>query len=205
MSPKHCARTTCRTCADSRRDAARVTDKLPGNYLYLGAIATLFPKAKLIHCRRHPMDVCVSNYTQFFADGMPFSYGLKDLGDTYRAYERIMAHWREVLPVPMYEVDYEVITAEQERVSRELIAFCGLEWDERCLDFHENERAVNTASNWQVRQPIYRSAVARWKRYEPWLGELKEALGLEDNVEQDPLRADHHARNRHEAGSQRGH
>ncbi|MGI9333970.1 MAG: tetratricopeptide repeat protein [Gammaproteobacteria bacterium] len=163
-------------------DALRVTDKLPGNYLYLGAIALLFPKAKLIHCRRSPMDICVSNYTQLFADGMPFSYSLKDLGDTYRAYERMMAHWRAVLAGPavsIYEVDYETLTAEQERVSRELIAFCGLEWDDRCLHFYDNDRAVNTASNWQVRQPIYRSAVARWKRYEPWLGELEQALSME--------------------------
>jgi hypothetical protein len=155
-----------------------VTDKLPENFIYLGLIATLFPSAKIVHCRRNPLDTCASCYTQNFANpSYSFTLDLGDLGFFYREYERLMAHWRRVLPKPMFEVQYEELIADQEAVSRRLIAFCGLDWDERCLSFHANPRAVQTASMFQVRKPIYATSVGRWKRYEKHLGPLIEALG----------------------------
>jgi tetratricopeptide (TPR) repeat protein len=156
--------------------ADRVVDKLPFNYLHLGLIATLFPKARIIHCRRDPVDTCVSCFFQNFADPHPFALDLRHLGQYYREYERLMAHWAQVLPVPVFELRYEELTADQEGVSRRLVAFCGLEWDERCLEFNETRRAVRTASTLQVRQPMYRSSVGRWKRYEAHLQPLLEAL-----------------------------
>lgn len=158
--------------------AVRVTDKMPGNFLHLGLIALLLPKAKLIHCRRDPLDTCLSIYFHHFAAYHPYAYDLKNLGYYYRQYERLMAHWRDALPVEIFEVRYEEMVANQEEVSRKLVDFCGLDWDERCLSFHQSKRSVRTASNWQVRQPIYKSAVQRWKRYERHLGPLKEALDV---------------------------
>jgi tetratricopeptide (TPR) repeat protein len=158
--------------------AQRVVDKMPLNFLGLGLIATLFPRARIIHCRRDPVDTCLSCYFRDFTTSFTFKYDLHHLGIYYREYERLMAHWRRVLPVPMFELQYEELTAEPEVVSRRLVAFCGLEWDERCLRFHETERPVRTASTAQVRQPMYRSAVGRWKRYEKHLGRLLAALGL---------------------------
>ena len=163
-----------------RRDrppAERITDKLPGNYSYLGLIALLLPGARLVHCRRSPLDVCLSNYMQHYGDGHVYSYDLRELGLVYRQYERIMRHWREVLPLEIHEVVYEEVVTDQERQSREIVAFCGLGWDPACLHFHAGERAVATASQWQVRRPIYRSALERWKHYEAHLGELRLALG----------------------------
>jgi tetratricopeptide (TPR) repeat protein len=156
--------------------AARVIDKMPENYLHLGLIAALFPRARVVHCRRDPVDVCLSCYFQNFQD-VPYSSRLEDLGLCHRLYERLMAHWRDVLPLPVYEVRYEDLVANQEAISRELVAFCGLDWDDRCLAFHENRRAVRTASRLQVRRPIYSSSVRRWKHYEAHLQPLLAALG----------------------------
>jgi tetratricopeptide (TPR) repeat protein len=157
--------------------AARVIDKQPFNFLHLGLIATLFPRARLIHCRRDPVDTCLSCYFQNFGEPMGFTLDLEHLGLYYREYERLMAHWARVLPVPVFELDYEELTADQEAVSRRLVEFCGLEWDDRCLRFHETRRPVRTASTLQVRRPMYRDAVGRWKRYEAHLGPLFDALG----------------------------
>ena len=157
-------------------DSRRITDKLPGNFLHIGWISTLFPQARIIHCRRDAMDVCLSNYTQLFSQGNYFSYDLDDLGFYYCGYERLMDHWRAVIPNPFYEIQYEELVARQEQRSRELIEFCGLSWHEDCLAFFANQRVVNTASHWQVRQPMYRSSVARWKRYERQLAPLRAAL-----------------------------
>jgi tetratricopeptide (TPR) repeat protein len=157
--------------------ARRVTDKLPENFLHLGLIATLFPGARVVHCRRDPLDVCVSCYCRFF-QGMNFSWDLGDLGRYYREYERLMAHWRAVLPLPLLDVTYEDLVADPEGQGRRLLAFCGLGWHERCLRFYESPRAVRTPSKLQVRQPVYRSAVGRWQRYAAHLGPLREALGL---------------------------
>jgi tetratricopeptide (TPR) repeat protein len=163
---------------------SRLSDKLPMNFHHLGLIAALFPRAALIHCRRDPCDVCWSCYFQNFRD-VYFACDLRTLGAYHRQYERVMAHWREVLPVPVLEVCYEELVAEPERVSREIIAFCGLAWDDACLRSHETRRTVRTASNLQVRQPIYRGAVGYWKNYEPHLGPLLDALkgaGLESRL-----------------------
>ena len=159
-------------------DAPRVTDKLPFNYERLGLIRQVLPRAFVVHCRRHPVDTCWSIFTTYFGSR------LADRGDLvffYRQYERIMAHWQTVLPAERYfEIDYEALVADPEPLTRRLVAFCGLEWHEACLVPHHNRRPVTTASLWQVRQPIYRGSLARWRRYEPWLGELRELLPLGD-------------------------
>ena len=157
-------------------DAARVTDKLPENYHHLGFIASMLPNARIVHVHRDPMDVCVSNYLVRFQRGHAYSYDFESLGCEYRAYERLMRHWRAVLPSPVHEQSYESLVESLESESRRLIDFCGLDWDDRCLDFHRTERSVHTASGWQVRQPIYRSSVQRWRNYERHLGPLREAL-----------------------------
>jgi tetratricopeptide (TPR) repeat protein len=156
--------------------ATRVIDKFPLNFLHLGVIATLFPKARIVHCVRDPLDTCLSCYFQNFADAFPFKQDLGDLGGYYRQYQRLMQHWRILLPVPIFELHYEELTTCQEPVSRRLVEYCGLEWNERCLRFNETERPVRTASALQVRKPMYSSAVGRWKRYEPYLQPLVEAL-----------------------------
>jgi Flp pilus assembly protein TadD len=158
-------------------DAARVTDKMTGNYLRLGLIARLLPGAKVIHCQRDPLDTCLSCYFQNFASGLSFTYDLGHLGLVYRQYERLMAHWREVLPLPILDLRYEDLIADQEAVSRRLVAFCGLPWDETCLRFQDAARQVRTASFWQVRQPLYASSVGRWRSFAEHLGPLFEALG----------------------------
>jgi len=161
-------------------DAQRVTDKMPTNFWHLGLIAMLFPNARIIHCRRNAMDVCLSCYFQNFRRRLSFAYDLTSLGTYYRRYEQIMAHWREVLPVKMLEVDYEALVEHQEDVSRTMFDCCELDWDAGCLRFHENARVVRTASNWQVRQPLYSHSVARWKRYAKHLGPLRDALAGDD-------------------------
>ncbi len=157
-------------------NTARVTDKMPDNFAHLGLIAALFPRARIIHCRRDPRDTCLSIYCQNFVDFHPYFYDLGKLAQYYRLYRGWMAHWRRVLPIPMLEIDYEETVADQEGVSRRLLAYCGLDWDEGVLAFHETERAVKTASVWQVRQPIYDRSVGRWRSYERHLGPLLEGL-----------------------------
>ena len=156
--------------------ASRISDKMPMNFMRLGFIALLFPRARVIHCMRDPLDICVSNYLTRFSAGVPFAFDLTNLGLYYRQYARLMDHWRRVLPIPMLEVGYEDLIADQEGVSRRLVDFCGLAWDDRCLAFHKTERAVLTASNSQVRQPIYSNSIGRWRRYEKCLGPLRAAL-----------------------------
>jgi tetratricopeptide (TPR) repeat protein len=157
--------------------AGRVTDKLPGNFMYLGLIALLFPRARVIHCQREALDVCLSIYFQnFLASDHAYAYDLADIAFQYRQYERLMGHWRKVLPLRIYDVQYEQLVADPEAGTRGLLGYCALPWDERCLRPYESKRPVYTASVWQVRQPIYKDSVHRWKRYEHHLGELKEAL-----------------------------
>lgn len=158
-------------------DAIRITDKMPMNFLHLGLIAMMFPKAKIIHCRRDPRDTCLSIYFQLFNQGHSYANDLNSLGALYRDYQRLMLHWQEVLPLPMLEVCYEELIMEQERVSREIVAYCDLPWDDHCLQFHKTKRAVATASYDQVRQPIYNKSVGRWRNYESHLEPLFEALG----------------------------
>jgi tetratricopeptide (TPR) repeat protein len=163
--------------AELNADALRVTDKMPHNFMNVGLIATMFPNAAIIHVQRDPVDNCLSCFQQNFAMPHTYSTTLADLGHHYREYRRLMAHWRAVLGDRMYEVRYEDLVADQERVSRKLIDFVGLEWDDACLAFNKQERAVKTASVWQVRQPIYKSSVKKWKMYEGYIDELLDALG----------------------------
>ena len=156
--------------------ALRVTDKLPENYHHLGLIASILPNARIVHVRRDAMDVCVSNYVVRFGQGHAWSFGFESLAAEYHAYERLMRHWRAVLPSPMHEISYERLTESLEAQSRRLVGFCGLEWDPGCLEFHRTERAVHTASGWQVRQPVYRRSVGRWRNYERHLEPLRAAL-----------------------------
>jgi tetratricopeptide (TPR) repeat protein len=157
--------------------AQRVVDKMPQNFLYLGAIGLLFPRARIIDCRRDPLDVCLSCYFQNFSL-VPFAWSLEDLGVYHTEYERLMAHWKKVLPLQIMEVRYEDLVARQEAVSREMIAFCGLEWEDRCLAFHKNPRLVRTASAAQVRRPMYTSAIGRWQKYTAHLEPLRRTLGM---------------------------
>jgi hypothetical protein len=157
--------------------AVRVVDKAPFNYLHLWFIAALFPRARIIHCRRHAVDTCMSAYFQNFAVPHPYTLDLRYLGLFYREYERLMEHWGRVLPVPILKLQYEELTARQEEISRQIVEFCGLEWDERCLRFNETKRVVRTASALQVKQSMYRSSVGKWQRYEEQIGPLLEALG----------------------------
>jgi tetratricopeptide (TPR) repeat protein len=156
--------------------AVRMIDKMLDNFLYLGLIATLFPRARVIHCRRNPVDTCVSCYLQYFK-GLSFAWDLDDLGRYYREYHRLMAYWRTVLPLRMLDVVYEELVVEPEAVSRQLIDFCGLQWEDSCLRHYESRRPVQTMSKLQVRQPIYTSSIGRWQRYAAHLGPLLEALG----------------------------
>lgn len=156
--------------------ARLVSDKMPTNFLHLGLIARMFPQARIIHCRRDPLDVCLSCFFQNFAHRPSYSYDLGDLGFFYRQYERLMDHWRAVLPLPILDVSYEELVQDLEGQTRRLLEFVGLPWDDRCLRFHETRRPVQTSSSWQVRQPLYRSAVGRWKHYARHLEPLQQAL-----------------------------
>ena len=157
--------------------AARVTDKMPFNFQFLGHVHRLLPQARFIHCRRNPIDTALSNYVTRFAGPHDFSYARADIVAYYREYQRLMDHWRAILPADrLLEIDYEELVADPETVSRRMVAFCGLDWDAACLAFHETDRPIKTASAWQARQPVYRSSAERWRRYEPWLGELRALL-----------------------------
>ncbi|MDP6691697.1 MAG: sulfotransferase [Alphaproteobacteria bacterium] len=156
--------------------AARVTDKMPGNFWHLGLISRLFPKTRIIHCRRDAMATCFSIFQQMFAGYHPYAYDLGKLGRRQRSHDRLMEHWRQVLPLPLLDVAYEDLVADQEGQSRRIVEFCGLDWDEQVLNFHETRRNIQTASLWQVRQPIYTNALAGWRAYEEFLGPLREAL-----------------------------
>jgi tetratricopeptide (TPR) repeat protein len=158
--------------------AIRVIDKLPYNFLYLGFIALLFPKARIIHCVRNPIDTCISCYFQNFIGAHAYKYKLENLGFFYKQYERLMAHWENVLDIPILDVQYEDMVADQEGMSRKIVDFLGLEWDDDCLNFYKSKRFARTASYDQVRQPIYNKSVARYKNYEKHLEPLKAALGL---------------------------
>lgn len=156
--------------------APRMSDKMLGNFLRLGIIALLFPRARIVHCVRDPLDTCVSCFTQNFNQGLRFTTDLSHLASFYRDYRALMAHWRQVLPLPIMDVSYESLVYDPERISRALIEFCELPWDERCLSSQRTEREVATASAWQVRQPVYTSSVGRWRSYEAYLGPLIEGL-----------------------------
>ena len=158
--------------------ARRITDKMPDNFFVIGLIHLMLPNAKIIHVNRNPVDTCLSCYTKLFTKGHEQTYDLTELGRYYSDYARLMEHWRSVLPAGAFlDVQYEDIVADQETQSRRIINFCGLDWDDACIEFYKNRRSVHTASVVQVRQPIYKSAVERWRHYEEFLGPLLDALG----------------------------
>jgi tetratricopeptide (TPR) repeat protein len=157
--------------------APRVTDKKPDNFVWAGLVHWVFPGARIVHCRRHPLDTCTSILGNFFSPRPDFSTRAEDLVFYWRQYERLMAHWRAVLPPERFlEIDYELLAAEPEPQIRRLLEFCGLAWDPACLAPERSMRRVSTASLWQVRQPISRASVGRWRRYATCLGPLRELL-----------------------------
>jgi hypothetical protein len=158
-------------------DAHRIVDKMPGNFLLAGLIHLALPNATIIHAVRDPVDTCVSCYSLLFND-QKYSYDLSELGRYYWHYQSLMAHWHGVLPPGrILDVRYEELIGDLEGVARRIVAQCGLPWDERCLDFHRTSRMVNTPSATQVRKPIYRSSIGRWRRYKALLSPLLAELG----------------------------
>lgn len=154
----------------------KITDKMPGNFVNLGLIALLLPKAKIIHCQRDPLNTCASCFTANFTGFLPYAYDLAHLGHYYRCYEDLMSYWAKVLPLSIYTLKYEELVSEPEQAIRRLIEFVGLPWSDACLAPHQTQRAVSTASNVQVREPIYRRSLDRASRFETHLEPLRRAL-----------------------------
>lgn len=161
---------------DARVGAVHVIDKNPLNFRHLGFITMLFPQARIIHCTRDPLDTCLSNYFTRFPLSLDYSFDLRNIGHFYREYARLMEHWRKIPAIRMLDVSYEDLVSKTEPTARRLLDFLGLEWDARCLTPHTNPNPVETASDWQVRQPIYWQSLERWRHYEKHLRPLKEAL-----------------------------
>ena len=160
--------------------AAHVTDKLLTNYYFVGMLHVMFPNAKFIHTKRNPVDTCWSAYTKLFKDDMPHSYDFGELGRYYKKYEELMAHWDEVLPPGLIKtIVYEEVVDNVETCARELLEFLNLPWDPACLSFHESDRPVKTASVTQVRKPVYRTSIEKWRRYGERMQPLVDALGYQ--------------------------
>jgi tetratricopeptide (TPR) repeat protein len=166
-----------RTRVQRKTDRPLFIDKMPNNWAHIGLIALMLPNARIIDARRHPMGCCFSGFKQHFARGQNFSYGLEDIGRYYADYVELMAHVDAVLPGRVHRVIYESMIEDPEAEIRALLAYCGLPFEESCVNFHENDRAVRTASSEQVRRPIFKDAVEHWQNYESWLDPLKTALG----------------------------
>ena len=166
-----------RTRVQRKTAAAFFIDKMPNNFRHIGLIHLVLPRAKIIDARRHPLGSCFSAFKQHFARGQYFSYSLDDLGRYYADYVELMAHFEHVLPGRVHRVQYEALVEDTETEVRRLLDYCGLPFEQQCLRFYENKRAVRTASSEQVRQPIFRDGLDQWRHYEPWLQPLKEALG----------------------------
>ena len=162
-----------------RGSAPFFIDKMPNNFFHIGLIRLILPKAKVIDARRHPMACCFSGFKQLFGEGQDFSYGLRDIGNYYRQYVKLMDHWERVLPGFVLRVQYEDVVADLDGQVRRLLEFCGLPFEPGCLEYYRTERSVRTPSASQVRQPIYTSGLEQWRHFEPWLGPLKDALGPE--------------------------
>jgi tetratricopeptide (TPR) repeat protein len=154
----------------------RFIDKMPLNYLYCGLIRRALPQARIVHLVRHPLASCYAMYKTLFEAGYPFSYDLQEIGRYYIAYRRLMRHWQETMPGAIHELAYERLVADQAGETRRLLAFCGLDWEEACVEFHRNTAASTTASAAQVRRPIYTSSVAQWRHYAAELDGLKQQL-----------------------------
>jgi tetratricopeptide (TPR) repeat protein len=157
----------------------RLVDKMPTNFMFAGLIGAMLPNARIIHCRRDPVDTCLSCYTKNFRTGLGFAFDLRELGSFYRGYEALMGHWRASLPPDRFtEVAYEELVTDVEAEARRLLSFCGLAWDPACLEFHNTARQVRTLSAQQVRQPVYRQSIGRWRQYAQHLGPLLDSLGI---------------------------
>jgi tetratricopeptide (TPR) repeat protein len=159
-----------------RTGARHFTDKMSNNFRHVGLISLILPNAKVINARRHPLDSCVSSYKMLYSRGQKFSYDLRELGEYYLRYQRLMDHWHEVLPGFVLDVEYEQLVGDFEGQVRRILDFCALPWEQECLEFHRNPRAVRTASAEQVRQPLYATGVNRWRDYERHLGPLIDLL-----------------------------
>lgn len=162
-----------------RGSAPFFIDKMPNNFLHIGLIRLILPKAKVIDARRNPMACCFSNFKQLFGEGQDFTYGLELIGAYYRDYVRLMDHWDDVLPGHVLRVQHEDVVADLETQVRRILDFCGLQFETQCLEFHKSDRSVRTPSSEQVRQPIYRSGLDYWRNFEPWLDPLKKSLGAD--------------------------
>jgi tetratricopeptide (TPR) repeat protein len=173
---KKIARSYIEFLSSFSKSAGKITDKLPLNFVNLWFIKLLFPNAKILHCGRDPIDTCLSCYFHDFEYDHPYKNDLKTLGFYYRMYEKIMGHWKSLFGRDIMDVQYEKLVADPDSELKKIIAFCGLEWDEKCLEFYNNKRPVKTASYIQVRQKIYNSSVKRWKKYEKHLGDLISVL-----------------------------
>jgi hypothetical protein len=159
-----------------RGKAPHFTDKNPNNFVHVGLLQLILPNARIINARRHPLDSCFGSYKQLFASGQPFTYDLVELGEYYLQYQRLMTHWHEVLPGKVLDVCYEDVVADLDGQVRRLLDFCGLPWEDACLNFHKTSRPVKSASSEQVRRPIYSSSVNTWRHYETHLAPLIESL-----------------------------
>jgi tetratricopeptide (TPR) repeat protein len=160
-----------------RTGKPRFIDKMPNNFRHLGLIHLMLPNARIIDARREPMACCFGNLKQLFAQGQEFTYSIEDIGRYYRTYLDLMRHWDAVLPGRILRVHHEDVVDDLEGSVRRILAFCGLDFEPGCVDFHKTSRSIRTASSEQVRQPIYREGLDQWRNYEPWLGSLREALG----------------------------
>lgn len=158
----------------NNQNTLRITDKMPANFMLLGYIKILFPNARIIHCKRHPLDSCLSIYFQQFLSRHQYAFDLENIGYWYKDYLRLMAHWQELFGPDIYHVEYDDTVNKLEETARSMIDYCGLEWDDNCLEFHKTRKNVKTASEWQVRQPIYKTSLARWQHYDKHIGVLKE-------------------------------
>lgn len=158
-------------------DSARVTDKMPVNFQWLGFVRLMFPNARIVHCLRNPADTCLSIYTKFIGKNVPWYFDLEEMGRYYVAYRKLMDHWQKVLGDRIMTVQYEDLVKDQQGITRKMLDFCGLDWDDSCLRYWEHDRGVRTASVMQVREPIYTDSIKRWKRVEKQLQPLLNALG----------------------------
>jgi len=160
-----------------RQDAPFFIDKMPNNFRHIGLINLILPNAKIIDARRHPMSCCFSGFKQLFAEGQEFSYDLKDIGRYYADYVALMDHWDDALPGKVLRVNYEDVVADVDTQVRRILDYCGLPFEEACINFHQTDRSIRTPSSEQVRQPIFKSGLQQWRHFDAWLAPLKDALG----------------------------
>jgi hypothetical protein len=169
-----------------RKDAPKFVDKMPNNFMHIGLIHLMFPDAKIIDARRHPMACCFSGFKQLFADGQEFTYGVDEITGYYRSYVKLMEHWDRVLPGKVLRVHYEHMVADPEAEVRRLLEYIDVPFEQACVDFHKTKRSVRTPSSEQVRQPIFTSGLDYWRNYEAFLGTMRANLEQEIACYPDP-------------------